>query len=188
MILVTGFAPFDGAVINPSFEAVKGLMSIPELGNQVEILELPVVFGKAPDLLIETIRRTNPSAVISVGLAGGRKEITPELIAVNFKNARIYDNEGNKPEYERIVPDGPAGLFSRLPLKKMIQKMEDEGFPAALSTTAGSFVCNEVMYRLLYDYNGTAGFIHVPASEELGGNMSVSEMTAALATCIKVIC
>ena len=66
--------------------------------------------------------------------------------------------------------------------------MEDEGFPAALSTTAGSFVCNEVIYRLLYDYNGTAGFIHVPASEELGGNMSVSEITAALATCIKVIC
>ena len=188
MILVTGFAPFEGAKINPSYEAIKGLKKIHEVRDQIEILELPVVFGKAPDLLLEKIREYKPSAVISVGLAGGRKEITPELIAVNFRNARISDNEGNKPDYEQIIPDGPAGIFSRLPLQEMIQQMKENGYPASLSTTAGSYVCNEVMYRLLYDYNGTAGYIHVPTSEELGGNMSVSEMTAALAICIKTIC
>ena len=187
MILVTGFAPFDGAQLNPSWEAVKGLAEIPDMESKIAVLELPVVFGKAPDLLMEKIRELQPSAVISVGLAGGRKEITPELIAVNFRNARIPDNEGNRPEFEKIVPDGPDGIFTRLPVREMIQGMQTAGIPASLSTTAGSYVCNEVMYRLLQDYHGTAGFIHVPASEELGGDMSIQEMTKALAVCVRII-
>jgi len=187
MILITGFAPFDGAKLNPSYEAAKGLKDIPGLGAQIEVLELPVVFGKAADMLMERIHKLKPSAVISVGLAGSRKAITPELIAVNFRNARIPDNEGNQPTYETISPNGPDGIFTRLPVRDMLQNMLEAGIPAALSTTAGTYVCNEVMYRLLHDYDGIAGFVHVPASLELGGSMSIAEMTKALAICVRAV-
>ncbi len=102
---------------------MKGLPEIPELEPQIAVLELPVVFGKASELLLEKIRELEPAAVISVGLAGSRKEITPELIAVNLRNARIPDNEGNQPEFEKIVRDGPDGIFTRLPVRQMIAGM-----------------------------------------------------------------
>ena len=187
MILVTGFAPFDGAELNPSYEAVKGLNNISELGKYIETLELPVVFGKAAEILINRISVLKPSAVICVGLAEGRKEITPELIAVNFRNARIPDNEGNQPKYERIILQGQDGIFTRLPIREMLQRMQDAGIPANLSTSAGTYVCNEVMYRLLHDYNGIAGFIHVPSSLELGGDMTIREITRALSICIQTV-
>ena len=183
VMLVTGFEPFDGAEINPSFEAVKGLRDVPELRGRVEVLELPVVFGKAGDLLAAKIRELRPSAVICVGLAASRKWITPELVAVNFRSARIPDNEGNRPEWEKIDPDGPDGIFTRLPVREMLKRLEEAEIPAQLSQSAGAYVCNEVMYRVLRDYDGPAGFIHVPASRELGGSMSVG----ALAVCVGTV-
>ncbi len=187
MILVTGFAPFGGDEMNPSFEAAKGLTEMPELRGEVEIMALPVLFDEAADLLSERIHALQPSAVISVGLAGGRKEITPELIAVNFRDARIPDNTGKQPHWESIIPGGPDGIFTRLPVQEMIRKMREAGIPASLSTSAGTYVCNELMYRLLHDYDGPAGFIHVPASTEQGGTMSIQEMTKALGVCVRTL-
>ncbi|MBR2123072.1 MAG: pyroglutamyl-peptidase I [Lachnospiraceae bacterium] len=186
MILMTGFAPFDGAGINPSCEAVKQLAEI-SVPDEIQIMELPVVFKKAADLLLQTVRDVRPSAVICTGLAGGRKDITPELIAVNFRNARIPDNEGNRPQWEKIVPGGPDGIFSRLPVREMVQRMQEEGIRASLSQSAGAYVCNEVMYRLLYEYDGPAGFIHVPSCTELGGEMEIAEMARALSVCIRSV-
>ena len=150
-------------------------------------MELPVVFTKAADLLMETIRDLAPSAVVCTGLAGNRMDITPELVAVNFRNARIPDNEGNRPEWEKIVPGGPDGIFTRLPVREMVQRMQEEGIRASLSQTAGAYVCNEVMYRLLYEYDGPAGFIHVPPGREQGGEMDIADMTKALAVCIRTL-
>lgn len=169
-ILVTGFAPFGGDSFNPSFEAVKLL---PEIIGTAEIIkaELPVLFDQAADQLISLIESHCPDAVLCTGLAGGRTAITPEVIAVNLRNARIPDNAGNQPVWEKIVSFGPDGLFSTLPVQKMTEAMTKEKIPAAMSFSAGTFVCNEVMYRLLayqreHYPQMPAGFVHVPYADE----------------------
>jgi len=187
MILLTGFAPFDGDKLNPSWEAVKGVRALPGFEKKVDILELPVVFGQAAEKALAQIRLLRPSAVVCVGLAGGRKAVTPEVIAVNLKHARIPDNGGNQPQWEKILPEGPDGIFSRLPVREMADALNAAGIPGALSFSAGTYVCNEVMYRVLHDYQGPAGFIHVPKCLEQGGEMPLREMTDALAKCVSLL-
>jgi len=169
-ILVTGFAPFGGETVNPSWEAVKRL---PDEINGVKILklELPTVFGESGDIVLDFIKRENPRAVISVGQAGGRKHITPERVAINVDDARIPDNKGNKPTDIPIIEGAREAYFSTLPIKKMAEKIEESGVPAQISNSAGTFVCNHVMYRLLHEANTAktpfiAGFVHVPFCEE----------------------
>ena len=186
-ILVTGFAPFDGAEINPSFEAVKLLMRKTEISEMVVCRQLPVAFLEAPDILMSEIKLIHPVAVICVGLAAGRTAITPEVIAVNLRNARIPDNNGCQPVWERIIEDGPDGIFSRLPVRSMVSRLKESGIPAELSYSAGTYVCNEVMYRVLHDFDGPAGFIHVPASIELGGKMTLEEMAEGLSICVRTV-
>ncbi|NLW42383.1 MAG: pyroglutamyl-peptidase I [Tissierellia bacterium] len=164
-ILVTGFDPFGGESTNPSWEAVKLL---PDNINGAEIIkmEIPTVFSKAGNLVIEKIEELNPDAVISIGQAGGRATITPEFIGINFVNARIPDNEGEEP-IGNISEYGIDGIFSTLPVERMVERMKEENIPASISYTAGNFVCNHVLYSVL-EYiktnklNTRSGFIHVP--------------------------
>ena len=164
-ILITGFDPFDGESTNPSWEAVKLL---PDTINGAEIIkmEIPTVFSKAGNFIIEKIEEINPHAVISIGQAGGRATITPEFIGINFVNARIPDNEGEQP-IGNVSEYGPDGIFSTLPVETMVERMKEEKIPASISYTAGTYVCNHVLYTVLEYIKANklktkAGFIHVP--------------------------
>jgi pyroglutamyl-peptidase len=163
-ILVTGFEAFDKSTLNPSAEIVKALK-----GDDLVTAILPVVFGQASAQLRELIDLHKPSAVLCLGLAVGRSEITPERIAINLENARIADNAGNQPLEQRIMADGPDGHFSTLPLEKMVASMKAAGIPASISLSAGTFVCNHIFYVLqdyLKDSSITSGFMHVPLMDE----------------------
>ena len=179
-LLITGFDPFDGATINPSWEAVKLL---PDTIGEYEIhkLQIPTVFGLAPKTVLEAAEKLQPDVIISVGQAGTRPAVTPERIGINVRDARITDNAGISPKDEPIVPGGPDGYFSTLPVKAMIAAINDAGIPASISNTAGTFVCNDVLYSLLHHFAGTevrCGFIHVPWLPEQGEPSLPLESTA----------
>ena len=163
-ILVTGFEAFDKSTLNPSAEIVKALK-----GDNLVTAILPVVFGQASAQLRELIDLHKPSAVLCLGLAVGRSEITPERIAINLDDARIADNAGNQPLEQRIMADGPDGHFSTLPIEKMVASMKAAGIPASISLSAGTFVCNHIFYVLqdyLKDSSVKSGFMHVPLMDE----------------------
>ena len=165
-VLVTGFDPFGGADINPAYEAVKLL---PDQIKNAEIIkmEIPTVFEKEGEVLEKGILENKPDIVICVGQAGGRSAITVEKVAINLIEARIPDNEGKQPLDRPVYEDGENAYFAKLPVKAMVREIKSHGIPAKISYTAGTFVCNDVMYRLLYmidrKYPGMkGGFIHVP--------------------------
>lgn len=166
-VLVTGFDPFGGEPVNPALEAVKQLDGKEIAGSLVVTKEIPTVFGKAITTLEEAIEEIQPDLVICVGQAGGRPVLTPERVAINVNDARISDNDHNQPIDEEIVPGGPVGYWSTLPVKAMVKKMNDSGIPASVSNTAGTFVCNHIFYGLMHylDSIGNSirgGFIHIP--------------------------
>ena len=163
-ILVTGFEAFDKSALNPSAEIVKALK-----GDDLVTAILPVVFGQASSKLKELIELHKPIAVLCLGLAVGRSEITPERIAINIDNARIADNAGNQPLEQKIIAGGPDGYFSTLPIEKMVTSMKAAGIPASISLSAGTFVCNHIFYVLqdyLKDSSIKSGFMHVPLMDE----------------------
>lgn len=163
-LLITGFDPFGGEKVNPSWEAVKRLPDVIGAYGLVK-LQLPTMFGRAAELLIEKAEEIQPAAVISVGQAGGRKGITPEVVGINLREAGIPDNAGSQPVNEPVIPGGPAAYFATLPVREMAAAMKEAGLPCGLSYSAGAFVCNDVLYTLLHHYSGTdtrVGFIHVP--------------------------
>ncbi|WP_449553670.1 pyroglutamyl-peptidase I [Lelliottia amnigena] len=165
-ILVTGFEPFGGETLNPSWEVVKQLEGMTIDDCRVVTRQLPCVFGESLTVLNSAIDELNPTVVIAVGQAGGRVDITVERIGINVDDARIPDNRGQQPMDVAIVPDGPAAWFSSLPIKAMVAAMREKGIPASVSQTAGTFVCNHVMYGLLHKIsertNVKGGFIHIP--------------------------
>ena len=169
-ILVTGFDPFGGEKINPALEAVKSLPS--EIhGAEIHWVEIPTVFYKAAEVLETAIVRYQPDAVLCIGQAGGRASLTPERVAINQDDARIPDNQGNQPIDTPIRLDGQAAYFSTLPIKAMVQAIKEEGLPATVSNTAGTFVCNHLMYQALYLADKKfshmrAGFMHIPYMTE----------------------
>ena len=187
-LLITGFDPFDGATVNPSWEAVKLL---PDTIGEYELhkLQIPTVFGLAPKTVLEAAEKLQPDVIISVGQAGTRPAVTPERIGINIRDARITDNAGISPKDEAIVPGGPDGLFSTLPVKAMIEAIREAGLPASISNTAGTFVCNDVLYSLLHHYAGTpvrCGFIHVPWLPEQGSpSLPLTDTAAALEAAIR---
>lgn len=196
-VLITGFDPFGGESINPALEAVKQLSNTIE-GAEVIKLEIPTVFRKSLEKIEENIIKHNPDVVISIGQAGGRFGITPERVAINIDDARIPDNETNQPIDIPIFEDGDAAYFTTLPIKAMVKEMQDNGIPASVSNTAGTFVCNHVMYGVLYMAakrypNIKAGFIHVPyipsqvVTKPNQPSMSTDDITKGLALCIKAI-
>lgn len=165
-ILVTGFEPFGGETINPSGEVVKQLEGMIIDDCRVVTRQLPCVFGESLTVLNAAIDELNPAVVIAVGQAGGRVDITVERVGINVDDARIPDNRGQQPIDVAIVPGGPAAWFSSLPIKAMVAAMREKGIPASVSQTAGTFVCNHVMYGLLHKIGENAerkgGFIHIP--------------------------
>lgn len=165
-ILVTAFDPFGGESINPALEAVK-LMKDKIDGAEIVKLEIPTVFRKSIDKVAEAIVKEDPDVVLSIGQAGGRFEVTPERVAINVDDARIPDNEGNQPIDVPIYEDGAPAYFTSLPVKAMVEAIRSAGLPSSLSNSAGTFVCNHIMYGVLYQIekmgkNIRAGFIHVP--------------------------
>lgn len=169
-ILVTGFNPFGGEKVNPALEAVKSLPS--EIhGAEIHWVEIPTVFYRSAEVLEAEIVRFQPDAVLCIGQAGGRASLTPERVAINQDDARIPDNQGNQPIDTPIRLDGQAAYFSTLPIKAMVQAIKEEGLPATVSNTAGTFVCNHLMYQALYLAdkkfpNMRAGFMHIPYMTE----------------------
>ena len=163
-ILVTGCEPFATSSLNPSGEIVKAIK-----GDDLITAILPVVFGQASSTLKELINLHKPSAVLCLGQAEGRSEMTSERVAINLDNARIADNAGNQPLEQKIIDDGPDGYFSTLPIEKMVTSMKAAGIPASISLSAGTFVCNHIFYVLqdyLKDSSVISGFMHVPLMDE----------------------
>ena len=164
-ILLTGFDPFGGESINPAWEAVK-LVQAPA-GVELVKREIPTVFGESAACLLRAVEEERPNAVLCVGQAGGRAKITPERVAINLKDARIPDNAGQQPVDEPVCAEGPAAYFATVPIKAMAEAMEQVGVAAEISNTAGTFVCNQLMYALLHaaaekKLSLSGGFIHVP--------------------------
>jgi pyroglutamyl-peptidase len=166
-VLITGFEPFGGEPVNPSLEAVKLLATKTFANVEVITKKLPAVFHTSIRILKAVIDEVKPDIVICVGQAGGRNDITVERVAINVDDAKIPDNEGNRPIDARIVEDGPAAYWSSLPIKAIVEKMREAGVPASVSQTAGTFVCNHTFYGLSHliatEYPGIrGGFIHIP--------------------------
>ncbi|WP_042274977.1 pyroglutamyl-peptidase I [[Clostridium] dakarense] len=165
-VLLTGFDPFGGEPVNPAEEAVK-MVSNNINGAEVIKITIPTVMTKSVEAIEKAIEEYNPDIVISVGQAGGRYDITPERVAINMDDFRIKDNEGNQVIDTIIKEDGQAAYFSNLPIKAMVKHMNENQIPASVSNTAGTFVCNHVMYGILYMIdkkypNIKGGFIHIP--------------------------
>lgn len=164
-ILLTGFDPFGKDKINPSIELVK---KVEEKIDKAQIfkLEIPTVFKKSGEILEENIKKIRPDVILCIGQAGGRSSISVERIAINIDDARIDDNDGKKPIDKKIRDDGENAYFSNLPIKKIVEEIKKENIPAEISNSAGTFVCNHLMYEALYlakKYkNIRAGFIHIP--------------------------
>jgi len=182
-ILITGFAPFDGAELNPSWEAVR---LVPDVlcGQEVHRLLLPVVYGEAARLVLDEIRRLRPTLVICCGLAGGRTALTPELVAINYRHARIADNAGQLFTGEKIAPDGPDAYMTRLPVHAMVANLQQAGLPAHLSLSAGAYVCNDVYYAVLSaeEELGHRGlFLHVPGDEVVAN----ADAARGIALCVE---
>ena len=187
-VLITAFEPFDGELINPSWEAVSHLHERLICGARVVAKQLPCVFSESLQSLYAAIDELQPDLVIAVGQAGGRSEITVERIGINIIDARIPDNAGQQPIDQLIAKDGPAAIFSTLPIKAIVEGIREAGIPASVSQTAGTFVCNQVMYGLLHYLAGSpvrGGFIHIPYLPEQAvshpGVASMSLQTTILA-------
>ena len=196
-ILVTAFDPFGGESINPAREAAAAL---PERIGGADIIKLwiPTVFGEAGKQVMKAMDDLLPDAVISLGQAGGRKAVTPERIAINLMDARSPDNAGSQPQEQAIEPGGPDGCFSTLPVKAMAAAIRELGLPGEVSLSAGAFVCNDVMYRVLRHAAKTmpetrCGFIHVPFLPEQTAekpdtfSLSLEDMVKALTAALEVV-
>ncbi|MCL2752551.1 MAG: pyroglutamyl-peptidase I [Defluviitaleaceae bacterium] len=194
-ILIAGFEPFGGEVINPSLEAVMSLPSkICDIG--IRKLSLPVVFGKSKDVLYNVLDTDEFDVFICVGQAGGKTSINIERIAINIDDTNSPDNEGFAPKDQPIYAEGPDAYFTTLPIKKIVANLMEEGIPAAVSNTAGTYVCNHIMYAGLHyasqkRFQMKVGFVHIPylPSQVLSKNnipsMHLDNIVAALVAIVK---
>ncbi len=183
-LLLTGFAPFDGDAVNPSWQAVSRLRGRQLAGHRIAVRELPTEFGAALRMLRKAIREVKPKLVVCVGLAAGRSWISLERVAINVDDARIPDNAGAQPVDLPVVRDGPAAYFSTLPIKAMLAALREADIPAEVSQTAGTFVCNHVFYGLMHALRRRpavrAGFIHVPYPAADRTGFDLEHMSEAL--------
>jgi len=181
-LLISGFEPFGAEPVNPSWEAVNALPD--RIGNwTLKKRLLPVEFGRAADLLTAAANELRPDAILCVGLAAGRDAVTPEMIGVNLRDASIPDNAGRKPADEPIDPNGPAAYFSTLPVRKMTDAIKASGVPAKRSFSAGTYVCNDLLYTLLHRFSGTetrVAFVHIPLERTLPLSESIRALFAAI--------
>lgn len=194
VVLVTGFEAFGGEQVNPSALIAQNLQGQIIGGCRAACLVLPCEFGTAIKALKRAIRELRPGLVICLGQAGGRAEITPERIAINVDDARILDNRGRQPVDAPIVRGGPAAYWSTLPIKAIVAEIRRRRIPAAVSQTAGTFVCNHVFYGLMHALRRQprirGGFIHVPylPTQATAGQPSLTLpiMTRAITIAIEV--
>lgn len=189
-VLITGFDPFGGESINPAYEAVKKMKD--KIGDVTVVkLEIPTVFDKSLKHIEEAIIKEKPDVVISIGQAGGRFGISVEKVGINLNEARIPDNEGNQPSGTPVFEDGETAYFSTLPCKAIVKALKEKHIPSSISYSAGTYVCNHVLYGLMYLINKKypdirGGFIHVPFLPEQTMNkynmpyMSLEMITEAL--------
>ena len=192
-LLITGFDPFGGDTINPSWEAVRLL---PDFIGDYEVtkMEIPTVFEVAAQKVLDKAAEIAPDVIICVGQAGGRMAVTPEVIGINLREARIADNAGKRPTNVPVVLGGPAAYFATVPVRDMVKAIGELDIPASLSYSAGAFVCNDVLYTLLNRYDGTGtliGFIHVPYLPEQAGekffSLPLEKIRDALEAAVKAI-
>jgi pyroglutamyl-peptidase len=197
-ILLTGFEPFNGAAVNPSWEAVRAMDGWEGPGFRVQARQLPCVFGEASKVLLDTVGALQPDLVIAVGQAGGRAGISVERVAINVDDASIADNAGARPVDAPIAADGPAAYFGTLPIKAIVGALRLRGFPAEVSQTAGTFVCNHVFYGLMHHLHRLsgqgaaaptvrAGFIHVPYLPEQAAELPERQPAMALADIVDAL-
>ncbi|GAA0451496.1 pyroglutamyl-peptidase I [Alkalibacillus silvisoli] len=197
-LLLTGFEPFLDFKLNPTMEVVGALEGSEVNGYEIIGKILTVDFSTSGQQLIEMIDEVKPDAIISLGLAGGRHKITPERIAINCNDGGAPDNQGEKPEGELIIDGGDDGFFSTLPILTMVKRMKDAGYPAEISNSAGTYLCNNVMYHSLYyikekGWTVPSGFIHIPASHELAiqhgkvPSWSQQDLTDAIKVCLSCL-
>lgn len=169
-VLVTGFEPFGTDTINASWEAVRRL---PEHVANIDVVveRVPVVFGEAARIVEGLIEQEQPDAVLCMGVAAGRAQVTPEYVAINHRHARIADNEGFQPHDEPVVVGGPDAYFATTPVYAMVEACVEQGIPAAVSYSAGTYCCNDLFYSVRHlaqqQYPGMlVDFIHVPQCPE----------------------
>lgn len=205
-VLLTGFEPFDGEALNPSWEAARALDGWRCDGPQaatVHARRISCVFGAALAELDAAIDALQPALVLCTGLAAGRGEITPERVAINVDDGRICDNAGSQPIDQPVVPGAPAAYFSSLPIKAIVRDLRAAGIPAAVSNTAGTFVCNHLFFGLMHRIatrtaaGGAAmrgGFIHLPCLPEQAArgaglpSMALETMVAGLRIAVRTAC
>lgn len=167
-LIITGFDPFGGESVNPAWEAVRRLPDCVN-GFRLTKIQIPTRFATAAETVFAAAEADTPDAILCVGQAGGRSAITPERIAINLADARIPDNSGFQPMEQPIEEGAPDGIFATVPVSAMAQAIRDAGIPGQVSLSAGAFVCNDTLYRLLRRFAGTqtrVGFIHVPCLPE----------------------
>ncbi len=197
-IILTGFVPFGGELINPSYEAIKMLPDTFE-GHQLIKLEMPVSYDVCPSLLEWMIVHYRPDAVICIGQGSGRTAITPEYVAINLMHSQIPDNSGVRYLDQPVIADGPAAYFTHLPVRQMVDALQEAGLPGFVSYSAGTFVCNCLSYHLLHMINTSypqikGGFIHVPYSVEQVKNkclkmfaMETDDIARAISICLHTL-
>ncbi|AXJ10662.1 pyroglutamyl-peptidase I [Arthrobacter sp. PM3] len=196
MILLTGFEPFGGATINPSWAAARSAARLlAGDGHDVQAVELPCVFGASARALEDAVERFRPELVLCAGQAGGRARISLERVAINCDDARIPDNAGNQPVDEPVVAGGPAAYFTSLPVKAALAALAAEQIPAEVSQSAGTYVCNHVFYALMHAlrrYPDTrGGFVHVPYEDSQlpagssAPSLPAPQLAAALAVVVR---
>ena len=190
-ILLTGFEPFGKATLNPSSEIVKQIS-----GDNIVTAILPVAYAQSAEKLLALIAEHNPDVVISLGQAEGRTHISPEQIAINLDDARLADNEGVIRNEVPIIAGGPVAYESTLPIKEIVKAINDAGVPAAISLSAGAFLCNHVFYVAQDHFKGTkvrSGFVHVPLMDEQAGEfpglptMPLDQMVKAVRTMLEAL-
>jgi pyroglutamyl-peptidase len=168
-ILLTGFEPFGGQSLNPSWEVTRALHGLTLEGAQIASVQLPCVFAQALPALQQALVQHTPDIVLALGQAEGRADFSVERVAINVMDARIPDNAGSQPIDLPVIAGGPAAYFSTLPIKSLVAGLKAAGFPASVSQTAGTFVCNQVFYGLQHALVGQgvhSGFMHLPLLPE----------------------
>ncbi|MBR2620976.1 MAG: pyroglutamyl-peptidase I [Clostridia bacterium] len=190
-LLITGFEPFGGEAINPSWEA---LVRLPEKINEYNLtrLRLPVTFGMAAEMVIKTAEEIGADVILCVGQAGGRSAITPELVGINLRHATTPDDKGYQPQDEPIIVGGATAYFSTLPVRSIVEAMRASDVPAQVSYSAGAYVCNDVLYTVLAHFQDSevkAGFIHVPYSDDQNKepSMAIEQIVKGLRVAIEAI-
>ncbi|WP_439859557.1 pyroglutamyl-peptidase I [Pseudomonas sp. MBLB4136] len=182
-VLITGFGPFGGDPINPALEAIKRMEGRTIANHRIFTRELPVTRFESCSAIEKHIHETDPVLVLAIGQAGGRLEITPERVAINVDDFRIPDNGGFQPIDEPVAEGAPLAYLSTLPIKAMVAAMRQQGIPAAVSSSAGTFVCNHLFYGLMHFLaeSGSAargGFVHIPYLPEQAARLGAQPSMA----------